>query len=139
MGPANEEKKNTDPELVKQAQDVVGELLRLSTCSRPDIAFAVSRGASFTTSDPARAIRIAHKILRYLAGTRDVGLMFPSREYAESLEGHVVPVSDLSRLLSYSDASFAPHGEKSHGSTFIVFGGVPFFVEDPQAAHSRTI
>ena len=57
-------------------QSAVGRLLYLSTRTRPDIAFAVSTLAKFT-SRPTEAHWTAVKhLLRYIAGTREFGLLF---------------------------------------------------------------
>jgi hypothetical protein len=54
---------------------IVGMLLYLSTNTRPDIAFAVSQAARFT-SRPRQSHAIALKmIVRYLAGTADKGMI----------------------------------------------------------------
>ena len=55
---------------------VVGMLLYLSGNSRPDIAFAVNQAARFT-HDPKQSHAVAVKrIVRYLKGTRNRGLIF---------------------------------------------------------------
>ena len=75
-------------------QSAVGSLLYLSTGTRPDITFAVSKVAKFC-SDPDKCHWIAVKrILRYLNGTRDLGLL-----YAVSVEGQ--------ECFGYSDSDWA--------------------------------
>lgn len=61
---------------------VVGMLLYLSGNSRPDIAFAVNQAARFT-HDPKDSHSTAIKrIVKYLKGTRDKGLIFkPSTDW----------------------------------------------------------
>ncbi len=55
---------------------VIGMLLYLAGNSRPDIAFAVNQAARFT-HDPKQSHAVAVKrIVRYLKGTRDKGLIF---------------------------------------------------------------
>ena len=55
---------------------VVGMLLYLAGNSRPDIAFAVNQAARFT-HEPKQSHAVAVKrIVRYLKGTRDRGLIF---------------------------------------------------------------
>ena len=55
---------------------VVGMLLYLSGNSRPDISFAVSQAARFTHSPKQTHAKAVKKIVRYLKGTRDKGLIF---------------------------------------------------------------
>ena len=61
---------------------VVGMLLYLSGNSRPDIAFAVHQAARFTHA-PKQVHAVAIKrILRYLQGTKEQGLIFkPSKDW----------------------------------------------------------
>lgn len=57
-------------------RSVVGMLLYLSTNTRPDIAFAVSQVARFS-HEPRQSHATAVKmIVRYLAGTKDKGVIF---------------------------------------------------------------
>ena len=67
-----------DNELVDQRlyQSVVGSLLYLSCWTRPDITFAVGNAARFC-SKPTKQHWIAVKrIMRYLRGTQDYGLLY---------------------------------------------------------------
>ena len=74
-------------------QSVVGSLLYLSTGTRPDITFAMSNVAKFC-SDPTKQHWTAVKrILRYLKGTTDLGLLYTSGD------GHV--------CFGYSDSDWA--------------------------------
>lgn len=54
---------------------VIGRLLYLSTNSRPDIAYAVNQVARFTHDPKEIHSRAFKKIVRYLKGTRDKGLI----------------------------------------------------------------
>ena len=62
----------------KEAQRLGGELLWLSTRTRPDIAYAVQRLSNVQADDPARAVRIGLRILRYLVGASSHGLLYAS-------------------------------------------------------------
>lgn len=53
-------------EEIKQAQEEVGSLIWLSSRSRADIAYSVSRAASLILSKPKAAVRRTRKILKYL-------------------------------------------------------------------------
>ena len=75
-------------------QSAVGHLLYLSTKTRPDIAYAVSDVARFT-SDPTEEPWAAVKcIVRYLNGTRDMDLLYKGRDGTKE-------------CISYSDANWA--------------------------------
>ena len=68
-------------------QCAVGHLLYLSTKTRPDIAYAVSDVARFS-ADPTEEHCIAVKhIMRYLNGTRDMGLLYDGSKTTTSCVG----------------------------------------------------
>eukprot|EP00171_Calliarthron_tuberculosum_P022889 IDg22889t1 len=57
----------------------IGSAMYLSVGSRPDIAFAVSRLAQFVET-PTKPLWIAAKrVLRYVAGTKTLGITFDGR------------------------------------------------------------
>ena len=57
-------------------QAVVGSLLYLSTKTRPDIAYAVSCVARFCAKPTKEHWTAVKRILRYLKGTRNLGLIY---------------------------------------------------------------
>lgn len=90
-------------------KELVGSLLYLSTCSRPDITHAVSIASR--TSKPTEAHWVALKrILRYLKGTRELCIKYNRND---------------SNLVGYSDADYA-NDELTRKSTTgfcIYYGG----------------
>jgi hypothetical protein len=58
---------------------IVGSLLYVSTWTRPDISFAVSQVARFQQSPSNHHWHCAKHILRYLKGTRDLGLSYSAQ------------------------------------------------------------
>ena len=92
-------------------RELIGSLLYLSVCTRPDIAYAVgalSRYMSAPTTDHWRA---AMGILRYLADTRDLGIVFG--------KGGLIPEG-------YVDADYAGELDTRRSTTgyvFILAGG----------------
>lgn len=57
-------------------QELVGSLTWLSTCTRPDIAFATNRLASYNNAPSEAHWKALKRILRYLKGTLNVCLTF---------------------------------------------------------------
>ena len=57
-------------------QSAVGSLLYLSTRSRPDIAFAVGNAARYCAEPSQSHWSAVKRILRYLKGTADLGLLY---------------------------------------------------------------
>ena len=64
------------PCLVYPYAEVVGSLLYLSVCTRPDIAQAVGALARHVGKPTMRHWLALKGVLRYLAGTQDYGLVF---------------------------------------------------------------
>ena len=84
LSKATEESIRADPE---KYQSAVGRLLYLSTTTRPDIAFAVSSVAKYTSDPTVQHWKAVKHIIRYLIGTVGYGLMFRKKETAET-EGY---------------------------------------------------
>ena len=74
-------------------QAVVGSLLYLSTKTRPDIAYAVGCAARFCAKPTKEHWTAVKRILRYLKGTSNLGLLYRSTTSSE--------------LVGYSDADWA--------------------------------
>ena len=62
---------------LQQLQRHAGELNWLATRTRPDIAYAVSLLASSLSKSATWSATLAKKVLRYLSGTREAGLVYP--------------------------------------------------------------
>ncbi|XP_031334004.1 secreted RxLR effector protein 161-like [Photinus pyralis] len=85
-------------------EKIVGSLLYLATNTRPDIAFATSYMSQFTINPSQQHLQGIKRILRYLKGTLDVGIVYTKDEketnvkiYTDSDWG-----SDLNDRKSYS-------------------------------------
>jgi len=75
---------DTNPELDKPTDtqrymEITGTLMYAAISTRPDIAHAVHYLASNMQSPTQRHMQAAERVLRYLAGTKEVGLVFGSR------------------------------------------------------------
>lgn len=81
------EKQCTETEL-KTYQEMIGSLMWLATISRPDIAYAVGRLATYLANPPPAAQAACKHVFRYLAGTTDVGITYAARQQT-SLSGAV--------------------------------------------------
>ena len=102
-------------------RSVVGMLLYLATNTRPDIAFAVSQVARFSSAPKKSHATAIKTIVRYLVRTRDKGTIF-------------TPTTDF-KLDCYEDADFAglhgrepqdnPVSAKSRTGYILTFCGCP--------------
>ena len=86
---------NTDLKLMKARENdklcdetmfrsAVGSLQYLSTMTRPDIAYAVSNVAKFCTKPTKEHWTTVKKIVRYLKGTPNHGLLYKSQPSVDS-------------------------------------------------------
>ena len=66
---------------------IIGELLYLSLCTRPDIAHAVQRLSQFISRPTPRLYAAAKRILRYLAGTMNHRLHYGDSTRTSDLHG----------------------------------------------------
>jgi len=100
--------------LTHSFQRLVGSLLFLQICSRPDISFAVLLLSQHCSSPEPRHFAAAKRVLRYLKGTRSYRLHYGG-------DGHDLPLSGL------SDADWA--GDKKNRASISGFvwslGGGP--------------
>jgi hypothetical protein len=79
MAPTTKEEEASMKEIPYQS--AVGALLYLSTTTRPDIAYAVSKVARFNQNPGVQHWIAVKRIIRYLAGTKEYGIHFsPTNE-----------------------------------------------------------
>lgn len=88
--------------------EMVGSLMYAAISTRPDIAHAVHYLASAMQAPTIRHMRATERVFRYLAGTKDVGLVFGNGELGSS-RGHL---QFQTEVCAYADASW---GDKVFG------------------------
>lgn len=101
-----------DDRTASEYRELVGSLLYLTTCTRPDIAQAVGTLTRYTSSPTTAHWVTAKGVLRYLAHTRDLGIIYGK---------------DNTTLLGYADADYGgdPDSRRSTtGYAFLMYGGV---------------
>ncbi|HVX00915.1 MAG TPA: reverse transcriptase domain-containing protein, partial [Candidatus Babeliaceae bacterium] len=91
-------------------RSVVGALMYLANATRPDIAASVNRVAQFSQNPGAKHWTAVKQILRYLSGTKDLGLKFQEQSNLSATPSpstESVSSSDFSlSLIAYCDASW---------------------------------
>ena len=85
---------------------VIGSLMYLMNCTRPDLTYTVSRLARYTSNPGSEHYKAIVRVLRYLRFTRDYGLHYT--RYPEVLEG-------------FTDASWISDIQDSKSTTGYVF------------------
>lgn len=104
-----------DPELFKRCQSCLGALLWLSTRTRVDLAYSVSRAAQLLSKDIKLCWALCKRMLRYLCKYRDLGIHMTKFENPD----------EWPPLESFSDASFAPTSGPSQSGVVVMWGGAP--------------
>ena len=101
--------------LTRNYQSIIGGLMFAAICTRPDIAFAVSRLSRYCSNPTDLHLNAAKRILRYLKGTATHCIT-----YTGSTERHP-------QLVGYCDADWAQDKDCKRKSTsgyvFILCGG----------------
>jgi hypothetical protein len=93
----------------------VGALLYLMLCTRPDLAYTLSRLSKFSSKPSIKHAEALKRVLRYLRGTINLGIEFNAPDPA--LE---------SKLYGYSDSDFAAdlnNRRSTSGFIFLLNGG----------------
>lgn len=89
---------STDSNLLNDVQkyrEVVGSLIYLTTCTRPDLSFVVSRLSQYFTNPTEEQWVTAKHVLRYLKGTKDKEIVYRKCD------------SDQLEIQAFSDADWA--------------------------------
>jgi len=91
---------------------VIGALIYLANQTRPDIAFAVNLLARHSAAPTKRHWTRAKHILRYLNGTKDLGLFFQRNQDTT--------------MIGYTDAGYLsdPYNGRSQTSFVFLYGGI---------------
>jgi len=153
VGEEQEAQENATPSAsdILQAQTMCGELVWISSRSRPDVAHAVAVASSQITTAPRAAAKRCQHVLRYLRDTPELGLVarpFQDCDFDEPENDRCIQealqdddeymrtreeaeqATDEERwtrmkLMAWGDSSFAPKGERSHGGSIITLGSSP--------------
>ena len=108
-------KATKDCEMADQVlyQSAVGSLLYLSSWTRPDITYAVGNVSKFCTNPTKQHWTAVKRIMRYLKGTTNMGLMYSK--------------NDCTNCVGYSDADWAGdvNDRKSTSGYLFKISGAP--------------
>ncbi|KAG6623897.1 Integrase catalytic core protein [Phytophthora cinnamomi] len=64
-------------------RELVGSLMYLTTCTRPDLAFSVGQLSRYVQNPTQQHIGAAKRVLRYLVGTKTQGIVYTRNKSAE--------------------------------------------------------
>ena len=69
-------------------REIVGSLVYVMTCTRPDLSFSVTKLSQHLSAPTVTNLKTAKHVLRYLKGTSDKGLVFKKSNQSLSLIGY---------------------------------------------------
>eukprot|EP00435_Cladocopium_sp_Y103_P065380 s240_g27.t1 len=104
-----EEEKKVELSQLRQAQQLAGELIWISTRTRVDIAFAAGAMPRRLHKDPEGALKIGEQILAYLHKYPALGISYSPCEPTEMDDNQVPRMMDTVEV--FADVSYAPGGE----------------------------
>jgi hypothetical protein len=99
-------RQQNDPPDVQLYQSMVGSLMWIAECTRPDIKFAVGRCARKMTCPTTEDVIAVKHIMRYLKGTKHLVLTYSKSQPT---------------LIGYADADWGGHTETRRSTTGYVF------------------
>ena len=65
-----------EPQTLKEYQTLLGGIMHLMVITRPDLAYSISRLAEFSSNPTDDHWKVLKRVLRYLQGTKDLGLCY---------------------------------------------------------------
>ena len=120
---SEEEEGDRTADEVREAQVALGELLWVSTRTRPDVAFAVGQASRMVARNPKQALRAAKQILGYLKETDEVGIIYKKEMKPREGEAEFPGAQETGTLEIQADVSFAPGGGRSIQGVMVMYGG----------------
>ena len=112
-----------DPQTVRRAQQVAGELLWLSGLTRPEIQFGVGAISRMIAVNAEEAFAMGEQVIKYLRWFPTRGLWYGQSELSWGEEGDLSQPMGPHSLVGFSDASFAPSASRSLQSTLAYYNG----------------
>ena len=112
-----------DPQTVRRAQQIAGELLWLSGLTRPDIQYSVGALSRMISVNAEEALIMGDQVLKYLRRHSARGLWYGQATMTWGDEGDLSVPMGRASLVGFCDASFAPTANRSIQSTMTYFNG----------------
>jgi hypothetical protein len=107
-----------EPNCSNAYASLIGSLQANTTC--PDIAYAINRLATYTANPSLAHYATAKRVLRYLKGTRNLGITYRAQHKRTS-----TTLLDANNFYSFSDAAYANANDNRSisGYVFLLNGG----------------
>ena len=101
-----------ESQITKKYQSLIGSLMYAMCGTRPDIAYGVSTLSRFNRNPSSEHFNAAIRILKYLEGTKNIGVLYGSKE--------------SNTILGYSDSAYGDDKDSRRstaGYVFLCWGG----------------
>ena len=116
--PDDDEVEEYETQDLRAAQSMVGELLWLSTRTRPDLCFAIGVLGRMVHKKPKLVKELSFHVLRYLWSTSEMGLLYePCKPGDLGQTDHLQVPRSVQRLEVYADISYSPAREGFRSSS----------------------
>ena len=123
---------HTSPQERREYQRLIGTLLYISTILRFDISYAVNFLSQFSSNPGSNHMKAARRILRYLKGTMNMGVLLANDVSAHTLSDircHIRGEEGLSpptKLMGFSDSDYAAcYTRRSRTGYIFMWCGIP--------------
>jgi hypothetical protein len=113
LAPDQDQGKDFSPEQLKTYRQIIGSVMYLMVATRPDLAYPVSRLASYLAAPTTTHMKQARHLLRFIKTTKVVSLTYSTQE-----SGEVVAFADADHAGSWEEN---PHS--TSGYVALMFGG----------------
>ena len=108
----------SNPEIQKRYQSLVGSLLYIARHTRPEISLHVNLLGRRTSHATSSNLKVALQVLRYLASSSEDGIIIKSPEQRndQTLEKHI-------EIKGYADTSYGGEKAKSQSRSLVLLNG----------------
>ena len=110
---------------LRHGQALVGELLWVSTRSRPDLCYGVSRLGQWLSRQTEFAIAAAEQMLRYLRATCHYKIVYGPCDVGLNVEEPLVAARSPDLLECFADASYGPGTDRSQTGIVMMWANAP--------------
>jgi len=88
-------------------RQLIGSLMQLATCTRPDISYSVSIFSQFLSNPARRHWTLARRVVNYFKTTQDSVLFLSSEQVEPVTNSPMLKAAGNSELLTFTDSDFA--------------------------------
>ena len=115
--PLKEHEEELAPSQLKKYQSLVGSLLYINRCTRPEISIQVNLLGRRTSQASQNNLQAAMHVLRYLASSKEKGIII------KRVPGGIKTFQEKGVIKAYADASYGGEQAKSQSGNLVTLNG----------------